>query len=319
VLGHAALQILPFGTPAARVTFVSVLCSAGASALIYLTLVHLFRATIEMEVEDAQELVATARAPDLDKAGEAVASCSRGGLADQQKRFPTEADLVVAARAAAVVGAGLYSFSPLVWMYSTQAEVFSLNNLFVAALVFLTALYLVPLAHKQTRAMGAGSEQVAAPQTSRQAAAKAAPARGGPAGHADTPAHGTRAPLAGPSHAGSTDKSDPAAEQKSTKDRTPEMLRKTLKGHGLREHRLRGKRGVDESNKAQSDRTGARGDDESSCGSSHESGGGFYWRSANLEACEVVMLLVPGSGSSDAGLWSSLKLYRCPLVNPLPS
>ena len=105
MLGHLALQALPFGTPAARVGFVSVLCSAGAAALLSATVAHLLRAVL------------------TDSA---------------------DGDSMHAARAASVAGAGIHTFSPLVWTYSTQAEVFALNNLFAAALVFLTALYLVP-------------------------------------------------------------------------------------------------------------------------------------------------------------------------------
>jgi hypothetical protein len=38
--------------------------------------------------------------------------------------------------AAAIAGAGLFAFSPTVWTYATGAEVFPLNNLLVAAIVF---------------------------------------------------------------------------------------------------------------------------------------------------------------------------------------
>jgi len=41
-------------------------------------------------------------------------------------------------RAAAILGAGIFAFSPLVWRYSIQAEVFSLNSLMLATLLWLT-------------------------------------------------------------------------------------------------------------------------------------------------------------------------------------
>ena len=43
--------------------------------------------------------------------------------------------------AAAACAAALFAFSPLIWMYATQAEVFSLNNLFVALFLYLTIRY----------------------------------------------------------------------------------------------------------------------------------------------------------------------------------
>lgn len=45
---------------------------------------------------------------------------------------------LTASRAAAIVGAGIFAFSPLVWRYSIQAEVFTLNNLMLAILLWLT-------------------------------------------------------------------------------------------------------------------------------------------------------------------------------------
>lgn len=50
---------------------------------------------------------------------------------------PSLATLVVA-----LFGALLYSFSSIVWTYSLHAEVFPLNNLFCAALLYLTFKYL---------------------------------------------------------------------------------------------------------------------------------------------------------------------------------
>jgi hypothetical protein len=41
-------------------------------------------------------------------------------------------------RAAALAGAGMFAFSPLIWRYAVVAEVFALNNFFVVALLYLT-------------------------------------------------------------------------------------------------------------------------------------------------------------------------------------
>lgn len=41
----------------------------------------------------------------------------------------------------AVMAAGLFAFSPLIWSYSTVAEVFALNNLFVSVLLLLSLSY----------------------------------------------------------------------------------------------------------------------------------------------------------------------------------
>lgn len=43
--------------------------------------------------------------------------------------------------AAALLAAGLFGFSPSVWLYSIQGEVFALNNLFVCWTIFLSVLY----------------------------------------------------------------------------------------------------------------------------------------------------------------------------------
>lgn len=42
---------------------------------------------------------------------------------------------------AAFLAGGLFAFSPLIWRYSVVAEVFGLNNLFAAALIFLTVKF----------------------------------------------------------------------------------------------------------------------------------------------------------------------------------
>ena len=44
-------------------------------------------------------------------------------------------------RAAAAVAAGLFAFSPLIWSYAVHAEVFALNNLFGALLLYLALIW----------------------------------------------------------------------------------------------------------------------------------------------------------------------------------
>lgn len=55
--------------------------------------------------------------------------------AGRDKR-PSRAVLV-----ASVFGAIFFALSPIVWMYSIHAEVFALNNLFVAIVFYLTFRY----------------------------------------------------------------------------------------------------------------------------------------------------------------------------------
>ena len=293
MLGYAALWMLPFGTPAARVTFVSVLCSAGATAFVHFTIAHLFRAVIEGEVADA----ASARQFVAEHAPSASARGANGTPDIQPSGEPVEqkpkcniGDLVAAARAAGVAGAGLYSFSPLVWMYSVQAEVFSLNNLFVAALVFLTTLYLVPGAQENPRAENKNekrAEDAAEAHSHRQGMAKADQATSRSVTKdrraSDTQKRlsreGTRQVVYEASHADDSDGQPQRIEQ---------TLVQALRDAGMREHRLLVSPGGD--------------------GKTAGHAGGFYWGTENSDACEVLMVIIPGSGSSLAGLWSSVKL-----------
>lgn len=248
MLGYAALQLLPFGTPAARVTFVSVLSSAGAGALIYFTLVHLFRTLSNRERSGTDGV-------------------TDGTSYDTAEGCDKDEDGVDDARASAVIGAGVYSFSPLVWTYSTQAEVFALNNLFVAALIFLTTRYLVPLPLEQTETirgteMDTGADKVPPPKLR-------------PASHCPAPSVPTIL----------------SWQQTNRKSRGCSLegcavsLRNALVDLNMTEHRL-----------SQEDVRGER------------TLGGFYWSSTNLSSCETLMMIIPGSGSSQGGLWSTLDL-----------
>ena len=175
MLGYAAVQLLPFGAPAARVTFVSVLSSAGASALLYLTIVHLTRALVlgdspasNVELPRDEGLCNEGLGVASDGAPRGSDSCPHcGGEMDQERRWMT------ASRAAGIAGAGLHSFSPLVWTYSTQAEVFALNNLFVIAMICLTTLYLVPLGHEHAEAESGAAARSAGRETKDESAGEA--------------------------------------------------------------------------------------------------------------------------------------------------
>ena len=56
--------------------------------------------------------------------------------------------------AAAFIAAGVFGFSPSVWLYSIQGEVFALNNLFVCWTLFLCVLY---CKHRQPTAAYSGA------------------------------------------------------------------------------------------------------------------------------------------------------------------
>jgi len=274
MLGFAALQMLPFGTPAARVTFVSVLSSAGAAALVYCTIVHILRA---LYVAEARRDARKERGrPGVEKGGGALCDVGQGPVLDAQ----------VDARASAVLGAGVYSFSPLVWTYSTQAEVFALNNWFVAALVLLTAMYLVPAPPLEPRE----PEPERKSDILAQAAPAAAPKPSTPAQEAATHTLQAASGLEHSSSRGSggvrriqprKDTSEQAAGNAAA------YVRHALNEMAMTEHRLQ----------------------EAPAGGGLVLGG-FYWKSENLEACETLVMIVPGSGSPEGGLWSTSSLLR---------
>ena len=265
MLGFAALQALPFGTPAARVTFVSVLSSAGASALVYCTIVHILRALQEAEAaRGAREERGTR--PGVAEEGAACGGGQGPGSGEQ-----------VDARASALLGAGLYSFSPLVWTYSTQAEVFALNNWFAAALILLTAMYMVPLPPSER------SEPAGKPANLAQPDPAAAPER-------SAPSRARRMPSGLQHRCGSGgERRTPPSEDASTQGAGDAAagLRLALTLLAMTEQRLQEVRAP-----------GA------------VVLGGYYWTSENLRSCETLMMIVPGSGSPDAGLWSTLGLLR---------
>ena len=106
LLGAVFLRLLPWGTPAWRVNLVSVVAGAMAAAKV-------MRASLWMLREaDSRVLSVEQRAADPH-----------------------------VTRWLAVLGAFSFALSPLVWRYSTHAEVFALNNLLAAWLVELALTF----------------------------------------------------------------------------------------------------------------------------------------------------------------------------------
>jgi len=106
MLSWLGTKVFPIGPPGYRLNLVTVLFAAGGA------LFH-FHAVMRWHMQHS-------RAYKGEKEGEHV---YRGSAW------------------VAVASAGLVNFGPLVWMYSTHAEVFALNNLFVALLLYLVVRY----------------------------------------------------------------------------------------------------------------------------------------------------------------------------------
>lgn len=303
VLGYAALHMLPFGTPAARITFVSVLCSAGATALIYFTTAHLFCAVVEKEVTDSFNARNATSERALPASAHGASNTPENQSSGEQVELEMKCitwDLVAACRAAGFAGAGLYAFSPLVWMYSTQAEVFALNNLFVAVLVFLTTLYLVPGAREeklqteselQIHSEGAErSTDAGETNLKRQGMRKDDRTDGGSVRSDGSDTQTRVAHVGGGVGTRQLSEADSRAAQGGGQpERMEETLEQVLRDVGLREHRL----------------LVSPSAHEQAAGNAL---GGFYWSTEDAESCEVLLIVIPGSGSSLAGLWSSARL-----------
>jgi len=198
----------------------------------------------------------------------------------------SDAEGVHAARASAVAGAGIYSFSPLVWTYSTQAEVFSLNNLFAAALIFLSALYLVPLPPDTTDTeteANTKADSVANPQGNKRA--PVLPRKSEHTVLTPEGGGGAAQPAEVESARGETRDGEHLSED-SAVSKSKASLRQALLDAGMAEQRL-GK------------------------APTHKGKGGFYWASANSTTCQTLLVIIPGSGSSDGGLWCLQYLLVC--------
>ena len=76
-------------------------------------------------------------------------------------------------------------------------------------------------------------------------------------------------------------KQDAAKEREALLSKTAGQLRKDLIHLGMQEHRLH---------------AGGVGDGN----------GGYYWSSKDVNTNDTLMLIIPGSGSSHPGLWSTL-------------
>ena len=105
-----AFHAIPFGTPAWRINLLSVLLSTASSFLHFLTIVR-WDTWLAFD-------------PHVPAIGKPAAGS------------PFNCPSIWAG----LVGSGLLAFCPLVWMYSIQAEVFAMNNFFVALILFLTGV-----------------------------------------------------------------------------------------------------------------------------------------------------------------------------------
>lgn len=112
---------IPFGSPAWRINLLSVILSTGCAFFVFKTVL----------LWDTFTRQGKPRKGD-DKSVES--SEERGGA-------PYEIWKWSASIWAGVLSSLLLSFCPLLWMYSIQAEVFAMNNFFVALLLYLTVRY----------------------------------------------------------------------------------------------------------------------------------------------------------------------------------
>jgi hypothetical protein len=108
---------LPFGSPAWRINLLSVLLSAASAWFNYWTVLHW----------DAALWAAL---------GRDVSGSGGVGLALTPAVWQWSVSVW-----AAIAASLLLAFCPLVWMYSIQAEVFAMNNMFVSLLTYLTVLF----------------------------------------------------------------------------------------------------------------------------------------------------------------------------------
>jgi hypothetical protein len=146
LLARLMIAVLPVGSIAARVNFLSGLCSALAAAMVYCAGRILAVCALSRDDTAPGAAADTAKACIRRKRPSEGPALPDGDGADAAlgERALDSDDAVAdaaCARWGAVLAAGLYSLSPLVWTYSTQAEVFALNNLLLSLLVLLTARF----------------------------------------------------------------------------------------------------------------------------------------------------------------------------------
>jgi hypothetical protein len=130
MLGFLFFKFFPFGRPAFRIGFMSAMCDAMAGVLVMLcvqrwVLLHEVSARRDRRKKGRDSSERAASVQDNDSAKEAK----------------EESDVFIGSAWLGLLGGGLYSLSPLVWMYSVQAEVFAMNNMFAALLLYLIIRY----------------------------------------------------------------------------------------------------------------------------------------------------------------------------------
>jgi len=137
MLGFLFYKYFPFGKPAFRIGVMAAACDALAGVLVMLCVQRwvLFH---EWNARCARHRLITGR------------SSSDNSPAKERARRETPLELEdnelvgtnwVGANWVGILGGGLYSLSPLVWLYSVQAEVFAMNNMFAALLLHLIIRY----------------------------------------------------------------------------------------------------------------------------------------------------------------------------------
>jgi len=125
MLGYLFFKFFPFGKPAFRIGFMSAGCDALAGVLVMLCVQ---RWILLHEWSDRRER-RRLKGHDISEDSEDTATVH------------AEEDVYIGANWVGILAGGMYSLSPLVWMYSVQAEVFAMNNMFAALLLYLIILF----------------------------------------------------------------------------------------------------------------------------------------------------------------------------------
>ncbi len=145
------MLLLPVGTPAAKVNILSAVCSACSSAFTFATARTLCKAWLSRHQDQAVESSEDSHGLELSKPATSANTCTdifqrkenQTRSEQTRKNKPECAVYEEESSLAATLAAAMYSLSGLNWRYSTQAEVFALNNLFVSCLCFLTTVFCV--------------------------------------------------------------------------------------------------------------------------------------------------------------------------------
>mmetsp|Transcript_9016 Transcript_9016/g.18003 ORF Transcript_9016/g.18003 Transcript_9016/m.18003 type:complete len:791 (-) Transcript_9016:130-2502(-) len=118
---------IPFGNPAWRINLLSVLLSTGGAFLV-------FKTVVLWDSYETQRAGGTKKKDDKAKDGV-------GKSGEDFPARPHECWNWSVSVWAGMLASLMLAFCPLMWMYSIQAEVFAMNNFFVALLLYLTVSY----------------------------------------------------------------------------------------------------------------------------------------------------------------------------------